>query len=376
MTEVTPDLAAKVISANKRNAVNKVSAGGTLTSAEAADFEAAKLSPESASESRAKALLGKWAAARRLTKDEEKELARYYPGINPQGAKAPESSASEETKTAAPPPQSEAPTFALRTDAPLPAKLRGHYIHPLKHYAAVYGYDAKHGERTIKRFVSEGRNTLPHDLPPLDEPAKMPAWWRSHHGNREVPPGIRRAAASACMQQSPQPETPSDPPTTAIAAVSPAQVAALRGDSFPEQVAALREELSRSRNELQRINAERCPEKEPDTIAWAQGRASRLEIAQRNFKGTFDILRKAENDLLDWGAKNELLVSKSEVASEFTRIAGAIYTAIQRLTKKLRPQLQGIPEAAADNVWQTGVRECFESLQRSDFRIDETLLSS
>ena len=231
----------------------------------------------------------------------------------------------------------------------------------LREYAAAFGYT---DDRTIKNWLRVGKDN--GDIPPLDSPELMPDWWTRNHRGRPLPQNLRGLSQLELAPVAPLPPVASVP--------APADVLPLlAGDSFPEQVAALRVELNRSRRELESIAAEVCPKDEKDAIAWARGRSSRLEIAQRNFKGTFDILRKAENDLVEWQAKNALLVPKAEVASEFTRIVGAFYSAVKRLTKKLRPQLQGLPDAAADNVWQNGVRECFESLQRSDFSVDETL---
>src|SRR5689334_1349322 len=81
----------------------------------------------------------------------------------------------------------------LEGEAPLPARLVGYYLHAYSHYAPLYGYaDVK----TIKRFVKMGKNAQPKpDMPPLDDPLEMPAWWRRHHPKVEVPAGIRRAAS-------------------------------------------------------------------------------------------------------------------------------------------------------------------------------------
>lgn len=47
------------------------------------------------------------------------------------------------------------------------------YAQPLEAYAAKFDFSI----RTIKRWIALGRDLEPADLPPLDEPAEMAAWW-------------------------------------------------------------------------------------------------------------------------------------------------------------------------------------------------------
>jgi hypothetical protein len=47
------------------------------------------------------------------------------------------------------------------------------YGQPLQAYATRYGYSL----RAIKRWIALGRARDPEDLPPLDDPAEMAAWW-------------------------------------------------------------------------------------------------------------------------------------------------------------------------------------------------------
>lgn len=73
--------------------------------------------------------------------------------------------------------------FTLEPGAPLPAKLKDYYRHPLRDYEPVYG----RGERAIKRWVSTGRHAKPPEPPPLDDPPRMAAWWRRHMGGMNPP---------------------------------------------------------------------------------------------------------------------------------------------------------------------------------------------
>ena len=226
-------------------------------------------------------------------------------------------------------------------------------------YARAYGYT---DDRTIKNWVKVGKDN--GDLPPLDQPEQMAEWWQRNHHGRPLPRGLRGLEQ---MELAPTP-----PPETAPPPSPPAPIARAASElhSFPEQVCALRAELSRALSEVQSITAETCPTDSPDPVAWARGRSARLEIAQRNYKGTFDILRKAENDLVEWQEKHARLVDKSEVSSEVTRIFGAIHKAVKRLLRKVRPALHGLTDSAADALWDAETRACFDSLTRSEFATD------
>ena len=285
-----------------------------------------------------------------------------------------------ERGNAQPPLTPAAAPFSLHGAPPLPAKLLGYYQHRLKHYAAVYGYDPESGERTIKRFTSIGRNTVPHDLPPLDEPARMPAWWRSHHPGREVPTGIRRAAAAVVVNAEPQqtppptpePSIPAPPAPTLPPAPREATPPAVESDrlDFPAQVGELRKIVTEQLQQLRAASAEVAPENLTDSVEraeWARSKGERVEAAQRNYKSSLDMLRKAENDLVEWQKSHEELKPTAQVATEVGRIVGAIHAAVKRLVKTVRPRIAGKSDAEQDSIWEEEVRKCFRILAGSKF---------
>lgn len=57
---------------------------------------------------------------------------------------------------------------------------RAKYAKGLKDYEPLYDT----GERAIKRWVKTGREANPPELPPLDQPELMAAWWRRHMAQR------------------------------------------------------------------------------------------------------------------------------------------------------------------------------------------------
>lgn len=141
-TTIPADLATKVIGADLRNLVKKVGEGSVLSSSERAMMERAiadGMLTEELIQRRRAALMHAYATGRRLSKEEQAEIADILP---------------------------DAGEVERRVT-------RERYQHALDHYAGRYGYAV----RNVKKWLQVGRGRTPPDLPPLDEPAEMPAWW-------------------------------------------------------------------------------------------------------------------------------------------------------------------------------------------------------
>ena len=114
------------------------------------------------------------------------------------------------------PSDSPPPPLVLDGAAAAPKKLRGHYARLYSEYESIYGK----GERTVKRWVARGKAASPIDLPPLDTPSAMPAWWRRCMA-QEVPDYIARAAelhpAPVVAPDPPTAPAPDSPPAPAVA---------------------------------------------------------------------------------------------------------------------------------------------------------------
>lgn len=280
-----------------------------------------------------------------------------------------------------------APPLELVGEAPLPARLVGFFNHPLKHYAAVYGYAAEGDAKTIKRFVKKGKEAQPRpDLPPLDDPAQMPAWWRRNFPNREVPPGIRRAAsavhyvAAAVVPEIPPPVAPADsssspPPIAVVSPLSPPPASSSAPTSrnvldFAGQVDELRKVASDHLAELKKLSAEEMPATIVDPVdqaKWGQAKAEKIASAQKTLTSSLEILRKSENNLVQWQQAHGELWNRAEVAVEVVRVISAIDSAVKRLVKTVRPQLVGKTEAEQERIWNDARRDCFRILKLSKF---------
>jgi len=55
------------------------------------------------------------------------------------------------------------------------------------------------------------------------------------------------------------------------------------------------------------------------------------------------------------------------VRTENNRIASAIFNAVSRLVKTVRPQLSGKSDSEQDALWKSKVLECFAALKSSKF---------
>lgn len=183
MAELTPDIAAKMLAADLRNLIKQVGEGGTLSEAERAQMHRHASDLEVTEEHarlRLSSLLRKWSLGQRLAKDEMAEISGLLPDMQ---------------------------SIARR-------KTKETYQRKLEDYESIYGQKPNHA-RTIKRWIKLGRDCTPPDLPPLDDPASMPAWWMRHMKQR-VPPKILAAAGGSKADPPPPAEQPGtasvDPP--------------------------------------------------------------------------------------------------------------------------------------------------------------------
>jgi hypothetical protein len=238
---------------------------------------------------------------------------------------------------------------------------RVRYAQPLSAYEVVYGVD----DRTLKRLIKLGREVSPPDLPPFHLPAEMPAWWTRRKPHRAIPDYILLAASKGTAP----------PPPTPAAAPKPAPVAAAQPDlpgtqappppppprdfskvkalGIEENVQALRESLAIT---LQLLNEARLGDDE-----------GLIASRQKGYQSAFSELRKAENDLIEWQKQTGILCVKSEVRAENNRIAAAIFGAVLRLLRTIRPRLHGLTEPEQDRLWQAAATECFVALRDSEF---------
>lgn len=200
LPQIPPDLAAKVLAAEKRNAIKDVGDGGKLPTPIRKELQTAALTPDLAAQLRAGSLLTMFCDGEDLSVAQWEEIRAAHPGF----------------AQAAPPPSAvaaEAEAFALATDL-RPAKLTKA---DEERYSKLYGKQW----RQIRRWIEIGAKA--DDPCPLHDPAKMPAWWGRHMKWR-VPVEIEAAAVAAAQEvahipapqpaMGPEPEIPAPRPAS------------------------------------------------------------------------------------------------------------------------------------------------------------------
>lgn len=199
--QVSPDLAGKVLAAEKRNVIKAVGEGGTLPAPLRREMQSTAMTPELAAQQRASALLAKFCAGGDLTPAQWEEVRAGHPGF----ADVPPPPA----VTAVAPAQ-ESAAFALAAELPKLNKAdRARFV-------TLYGK----GWRTIYRWLELGEEK--NDPCPLANPSAMPAWWE--RWMTWTCPHEVLAAAAAHQQSAPPPmPVPSGATPPMIRAVNPQQ---------------------------------------------------------------------------------------------------------------------------------------------------------
>ena len=226
----------------------------------------------------------------------------------------------------------------------------------IAHWMELYGTQ----RRQLYRWLAIGRA---HNFPcPLDQPVEMLRWWAPPRMKHRIPQKIldaARAAAGAAPPPAAAAPEPSSPP-----AAPAGDLFAAASLDFPAQVERMRGELARIQRQLDEARRGKVVNGEPYVDQAAVESLLRQELAVR------EPLRKAETDLTAWLQQRGQLAPTSAVRAENARICGAIFAAVRRLVKSIRPHLAGLPDAAADKLWEDEVRKCFSALKEAKFTVD------
>ena len=111
---------------------------------------------------------------------------------------------------------------------------RDHYAKQLAEYEPVYGYKV----RNLKKWLQIGRKCEPIDLPPLDAPAEMPAWWKRRMKQRCPARILAAASRTAKAPDVPTAAEPAEAPAPAAGPPMPASDdEALQGTGYAAMLA-------------------------------------------------------------------------------------------------------------------------------------------
>lgn len=331
MTPIPPDLAEKVIGANLRNLVKKVSDGGVLTKEELELMERANIEgtlPDELQKARLAALMRRYATGSSLSKDQQRELSAILPAAKP---------------------------IARRLTSET-------YRYRLSHYVPILGLTGKDPERKLKRWIATGRDKSPPDLPPFDQPHLMGEWWRRNMEWR-VPDYLLRLEQKQTDGDDPPP-TDSAPTEAADTAAKPPDTNEVTGLPVMLDMGA---EVS-SDIGLQQIRAlvvatfnqlKRCLE---------AGHITQANNYRREWQSLVGTLRQWEKDIVKiQEGKGEVLrtrVINTELVRIFTVMNQSFGNALIAMAEELAPEM---PPAERRQMALRLRDKCFLHIKASRF---------
>lgn len=292
MADLGPEIANKVLAANTRNVVKHVGEGGRLSPAERDLMQAetvTALTEQEMKRARIGALMLKWAKGQRLSKDEKEEIASALPSSR---AEARSMTASAYTKT-------------------------------MQEYATIYGYT----DRAVKAWIKDGREASGGaDLPPLDEPTKMAAWY-ARVKKRRVPGQLLKFSSTA-------PEPSSVPKERAAAptdSAAPGVAFEFNADDFGYDLAVrfAAENLGHAQEQLRQ--ARKTPEN-----------TGRIEECERSVTRALSEYRKAKND--EQGNMGKHMVDKRLMLDKFRAKLGGLHQGVRSCPVRVATKLALPPD--------------------------------
>jgi len=202
------------------------------------------------------------------------------------------------------------------------------------------GPDDQMSVRTLKRWIKLGKQKTPMDLPPLDEPGKLPAWW-TRNCTQKVPDWMLRIPAS---------ESPPPPATTT----------GCGADALQEEdlgIGATLDRLQRAERDAGAAYfAELGRGEEADEI-----RADRLE---RKWNRLSDNLRKVEKDASRVLSGSGELVKKTDVELALRDINTNLAARFRTFFSTVFPKLEGAPREARNRLWDQEADRFLEGMTR------------
>ncbi|HEY4285372.1 MAG TPA: hypothetical protein VGM62_20115 [Chthoniobacterales bacterium] len=201
------------------------------------------------------------------------------------------------------------------------------YPKKLPEYAAVFGQT----DRTVKRWIKRGKET--GELPPLDHPPHMAAWWRRNMDNQV--PDYLIGFIGQSSPDSPDPragngETGSTEGQPGGTSRSPRDFSQIEGLDLEKNV----EELRRSHAINKHLLDEALHAKEPSE----QG----IALRQRNYERSFELLRKSERTLLEFKQLSGGLINPEPIRAELAQVLESLRLMRETMTDRILTELEKI----------------------------------
>lgn len=344
MTEVPPDLAAKVEAASLRNLVKEVSEGAVLSPANKQLIMAfsAQGDPDAIRKTRETSLLAKFLTAGRLSKEEREEIAHII------------GQPSMPVIEKKPPPVVAAPAAA----PPPAARTADDYEH------------IKIGRRTYFRWLKFGKQ-LPEgpDLPPFDDPQLLPAWYERMRQRgifkHRFPDEITDAIAAHTAGGEPEKTQGKEPPPGAAAPAAPGAQHAHVPASFGADhglASGLQYEVIA---EQQRVAALRVARDE----AYLKGEKDNGDGYDRRYREALDALSLVQSRAIKIGEQEARLVPIEMIEQEFAPRLSAIVQGGLLLWDSVGPAIMECPDHATRRMmWKKKWIEFCTTLRTDRFR--------
>lgn len=312
-------------------------------------FTSAEIS--AAREKRRAALLERWAGGSRLAAGELAEIADDISAGEKAGAE-----------------KDDAESFRLV--AALPAKpTRSGYLHSLVDgcpYEKTYGATT----RTLKLWRAAGRKIEPPEMPPLDEPWRMAAWYRRAMQRRVPPRLVELEDSGDPAARSPAQVGESSPASPAAVGATVEQAGALP-DSAPEMAVVTGYAATLAR--FQRAEAVAHQRYIDAALAADPAVRERSAALQREWESIGDKLRAYERDAAKILRECGALWESATVVAALSDIHALIAAGVRRLHRRVRqrhPDLFALPASRQDALWDEAVDELFSALSNSGFTRD------
>lgn len=333
-TELTPDLAEKVLGADQRNILKQVSEGRPLNTSQrqmVMGLAAVDAKPEELVKARVNALLKKWLDGGRLSRAEREEIAALFPDA----------------------------AFIIQgtADTEAPAPLTEKEV--LERYSL--------SRPTFFRWKAHGAS-LPDgpDAPPWEDPAALVAWYERMRGRgifkQKCPRALRDALnkPTASTSSSPSPAASSSAPakTSADQSEEKTPPAPPRPSTGPRGFLA----------ELEALQENTAALREAYQQAEAEGKLDEAKRLKSEYFETLETLRKYEKDKEQIATASGELLRKSDVEKDLAERIPSIVSNLEILIDRVDAQLATTQDRATRRtIWRNGLAECFKSMRTSRF---------
>ena len=250
------------------------------------------------------------------------------------------------------------------------------------HSQTIYSNWYQSSARSIREWVLVGKRA--GELPPLDNPKMMPAWWRQHR-EINIPDKIFEAESrKAAMEASALGDSE-------LGTLNPS----VSADSIPSSDLSAGNEPEKNFGTSENHRRENARGADNVGLRGISGMLRRLEDAEhelandylhavrnekasdaevdrarRRWEGATESLRKLQKDAPSiLKAQGELLV-RSEVCDAIQQAHGALRAGLETFFKRIRPRMDGLNEREQNELWDTEVQMLLREMCLINFGLE------